>query len=508
MDFNPTEAATTNPRWPRIARGAAALALALYALLLIRHVGAVAGGSDSSGYMNHARLLASGRIHVAPRTLPGLPQAGLPPFLYVPLGFKPAWNGDGIVPTYPTGFALFVLALKPLAGWRHAGDAVIILHALAGLLATYALCRIVGLGRRWAVLGAGIVASSPLYLFMSLQAMSDVPSLAWTTLAVVAALRSRERSPWALAAGAAMAVDVLLRPTNVLAFVPVGIALGASPRRWVLLVIGGLPGAVFFAAHSVAAYGGFATTGYGDNSLMFLVRYVPGTLLHYARWLPALFTPLCVLALALPWLGRAGARTAWILGAWFLAYAAFYSSYECTHETWWYMRFLLPAAPALVAASLLVARTLLARAAAPFDPGRSRAAFAAALLAVAVTSLAENSNLYALGVGASELKYGQVADWLERNAPSNTVCVAMQASGAIFYYTDLTFIRWDELDKATAARVEAAVRAARRPLYAVLFPFELRDAGALDRRMPGHWSQVGKVDDVTIWRRDFEAAQP
>jgi hypothetical protein len=136
--------------------------------------------------MNHARLLAAGRIHVQPRTLAGLPQAGLPTFLYVPLGFKPAWNGDGIVPTYPTGLALFVLALKPLAGWTHAGDAVIVLHSIAGLLATYLLCRMAGLGRRWAAVGAAVIGLSPLYLFMSLQAMSDVPSLVWTTLAVMA----------------------------------------------------------------------------------------------------------------------------------------------------------------------------------------------------------------------------------------------------------------------------------------------------------------------------------
>src|SRR5579871_5603746 len=255
MDFPPAQQLSIEAGGRRAGAWMAALAVALYGLLLALHVGAVAGGSDSSGYMNHARLLASDHLHVPPRIIPGLPQSEAPPFLYVPLGFKPAWNGDGLVPTYPAGFALFVLAFKPIAGWRHAGDLTIILHSLAGILATYALGRVAGLGRRWAVLGAGIVAISPLYVWSSLQAMTDVPSLAWTAAALLAALKSRSRAAWALAAGAAMAVDVLIRPTNVLAFLPVAAALGLSPKRWLLLAAGGLPGVVFFAGHSLAAYG-------------------------------------------------------------------------------------------------------------------------------------------------------------------------------------------------------------------------------------------------------------
>ena len=203
-------------------------------MVLVAHVAAVAGGSDSSGYMSHARLLGEGRLHVQPRIIPGLPRVSGARLLYVPLGFTPAPNGDGLVPTYPVGLPLIVLALRPLAGWRHAGDLAMVLHALGGLAAIYALGRVLGLGRIWASIGVAILALSPLYLFMSLQAMSDVPSLLWTTLAVLAALKSRDRPWWALLAGAAMAIDVLPRPTNVLVFAPLAVALGTSPRRWAL----------------------------------------------------------------------------------------------------------------------------------------------------------------------------------------------------------------------------------------------------------------------------------
>jgi hypothetical protein len=507
MDFPSPPPAPPTPDRRRIAAWAAVAALALYSVLLVREVGAVAGGSDSSGYMNHARLLASGHLHVQPRIVEGLPQSAAPSFLYVPLGFKPAWDGNGLVPTYPTGFALFIVLLKPIAGWRHAGDLAIILHSLAGLVATYFLSLRLGLSWRWAGLAAAAIALSPLYLFMSLQAMSDVPSLAWTTFAILAALKSRERASWALAAGAAIAIDVLLRPTNVLAFMPVAIALGLSPRRWLLFVAGGLPGAVFLGVHSLLAYGSLATTGYGDHTQEFSEGYVHGTLIHYALWLPVLFTPIVVLDLGIPWLARVPSRTRWILVTWILAYAAFYSTYKCTHETWWYLRFLLPAAPALVIGGLLAARAVVSRMSAWFDPGRSATALVVALLLVASSSLWRGREVDALSIGTNELRYGRVADWMETHVPKDAVCLTMQASGALFYYTKFTFLRWDALDRNNVAAVAAAVRNSKRPLYAVLFPFEV-DSQVLEKTLPGHWREVGLVDDVTIWRSDPASTQP
>jgi HAMP domain-containing protein len=508
MDFPHAQTTARDAGHGRAAAGAALFCLAAYCILLMLKVGAVAGGSDSSGYMNHARLLASDRVHVAPRLVPGLPQSDAPAFLYVPLGFKPAWNGDGLVPTYPAGFALFILAFKPFAGWRHAGDATIVLHSLAGLVLTYGLGLSLGLGRRWAAIGALIIAASPLYLWSSLQAMSDVPSLAWTTAAVLAALKSRENAPWALAAGAAMAVDVLLRPTNALAFVPAAVAIGMSPKGWILFLLGGLPGAIFFAAHSASAYGSILSTGYGDSFFAFSSRYVPETLLHYARWLPAVFSPVAALVLFLPWLGRARSPGRLVLGSWILVFGGFYATYVCTHETWWYLRFLLPAAPAFVLGGLLVLRQGLARVPAGLDPGRSSAAFAVAAALTLVYSGWWVRDLRALDIGKSELRYGEVADWMQTHVPADAVCLAMQASGSLFYYTHFVFIRWDALDATNVGRIDAAIRKSGRPLYAVLFPFEEDESAVLEKRMPGHWDRVKKIEDVTIWRRDFGAAKP
>jgi hypothetical protein len=479
----------------------ALLALAFYSLLLARNVGAVAAGSDSSGYMNDARLLASGRVHAPARTLPGLALANAPLYLYTPLGFLPAPDGTSLVPTYPTGFSLFAIAAAFLTGWGRAADLVVIAHSLAGLAATFALGRMLGLPRGWAAFGAAIVAASPLYLFMSLQAMSDVPSLAWTAAAVLAALASRERRGWALAAGVAAAIDVLLRPTNALAFLPVAVALGASRRRWILFLCGGLPGALFYFAHARAAYGGLLTTGYGDITFEFSGGYVWQTLVHYALWVPALFTPVAAFALGLPWVrgGKPPARL--LLGAWILAFGAFYAFYKCTHETWWYLRFILPAVPAIVVAGLLVLRALLARFLA--KPLRAYCALAAAIVLISLNTETLCRRLFVFETVSDELRYEKAADWMRSHLPANAICYAMQESGALFYYTDFTFIRWDTLTKDNVANIEAFVRNSGRPLYAVLFPFEIDPANVRGVVVPGPWRQVGTVSDVTIWRREF-----
>jgi hypothetical protein len=508
MDFPAAPTPTPNPELRRAAVAAVVIALALYTGMLVTHVAALPGGSDTSGYMNHARLLGSGSLHAQTRAIPGLPRLANAPMLYVPLGFTPAWNGDGLVPTYPVGLPLFILAMKPLVGWRHAGDATILLHALAGLAAMYALGRALGLGRPWAILGTAILALSPLYVFMSLQAMSDVPSLLWTTLAVLAALRSRGKPAWALAAGAAIAVDVLLRPTNVLAFAPLAVALGVSPRRWLLLVLGGLPGAAVFFAHNLSAYGGMAVSGYGDMSAQFGTRYIPGTLVHYLRWLPVLFTPLVALGLGLPWLRTENPRTRWLLGTWILVYAAFYATYRCTHETWWYLRFLLPAAPALVAAALLVARTLLGRAPAWADPGRSPTAFALALAVAALALAWPSRTLHPFSIKEEELRYRELSGWMRTNVPGDAVCLASQVTGALYFDTPFTFVRWEQVNKDNVGRIESAIRAARLPLYAVLFPYEIKESDVLRKVMPGRWIEVGQVEDIVILRRDFAAAKP
>ncbi len=174
--------------WSRVVP---ALGLLLYALLLAHYMGAYAGGSDQSGYLNNARMLGQGQVIAPMRLLPGLPPETLPPYTHVPLGFIPNQEQATLTPTYPMGLPLLMLAVAKLTGWGLAPGLTLGLHALLGLWLVYRLGRAAGLGAGWAWLGALLLAASPLYIFVSVQVMSDMPALVWATAAVLCAWKSR-----------------------------------------------------------------------------------------------------------------------------------------------------------------------------------------------------------------------------------------------------------------------------------------------------------------------------
>lgn len=518
MEFPPSPPpAVPPPIWRRPATVVAALALLVYAALLTFYVNACAGGSDSSGYLNHARILATGRVHIQAREIPGVPATTAAYFLYSPLGLKPAPNGDGLVPTYPTGLPLMILAMRPFGGWAHACDIVMVVHALAGILLTFALGRRLGISARWSALAAALLAACPLYLDFSLQAMSDVPALVWVAAVALAAWRARDRTAWAFAAGGALSLAVLIRPNNVLFAVPLCVAwwperfAAADLRRLflqtALLLSAAVPGAIFFCLHSRAAYGSVLTTGYGDATTLFEPQVIAETLQHYVHWLPALLSPLICLSLLLPWAARPTRRPAVFLGAWALTYLGFYACYYHTHETWWYLRFLLPAAPALVLAAVKVAERLEATDSCRWL--RSATAGPAAFLVLAVLLVTEETywdgKFNVLLAGRGEAAYPQAARWLETHVPADAILAVMQTSGAVFYYTDFTFFRWDQFDPARFPLLVGAAAAAHRPIYAPLYDFETAEAM---KRMPGQWKIVGKVPKVTIWQWTGPAAPP
>lgn len=95
---NPLSAPLPAPRW---LVGLGLMALVTLSVFLFQRATAIAGGSDSSGYLNSARLLASGQLST-PHRLPAELDTGFSPFHFVPLGFVPGDAGKSCPPT-PSG---------------------------------------------------------------------------------------------------------------------------------------------------------------------------------------------------------------------------------------------------------------------------------------------------------------------------------------------------------------------------------------------------------------------
>jgi hypothetical protein len=74
----------------------------------------------------------------------------------------------------------------------------------------------------------------------------------------------------------------------------------------------------------------------------------------------------------------------------------------------------------------------------------------------------------------------------------------MQMSGALTYYTQHPVVRWDSVKAVGLAQITRASLGQKRPLYAVLFPFEVSQFLALGG--DGQWTQIGAVREVTLWQ--------
>jgi 4-amino-4-deoxy-L-arabinose transferase-like glycosyltransferase len=472
----------------------AASALAAYAVLLVAANSWIAGGSDSSGYLNEARLFSRGKVseEIGALELLGLPLTDPRPDAFIPLGYRAGPAPGTMVPTYPPGLPLHMALLGTIGGWNAAPFLAGPIAAVASLLLLFGVARELGLSRGLAAAGAVILALSPIFLGMAVQPMSDVPATAWVLAAIYFALRARRRPGWAFAAGAAFGVAVLVRPTNSLAVIPLLFALPAGRGAILRAVAGGAPFAAFLLLFNHAAFGSAMATGYSG---MLRRTMSPGNVLpqirHYAFWLPALLTPFLPLA----WLGigfdrRVARRDRALLLTWFGAFFAFYCFYEL-YDDWWSARFLLPGIPAIVLAALFVARDVTL----PAKP-RSILGFAA-LAAVVVVSVAWAARFQLLRMARGDVAYRDASRRAARFVPSRSLIAAMQMSGALKYYADRPILRWDYTSPERFADLRR--RAAERgvALYALLWPFEVAE---FEKHLPGEWQPVARWGEVVLYR--------
>jgi hypothetical protein len=476
------------------------IALAVYGVFLWCNFSNVAGGADSSGYLNSARLLASGQLAAEMRAPPEFgPQSGLLRQQFQPHGFVPFDGNPKLSPTYAVGLPLHLALAGKLFGWSLAPYIVGVGGALAALLLIYAIARRLGLEPWLAFASAAMLAAYPVVIFTSLTPISDTLATTWCLAAIWTALRAKEHAAWALACGAAVALAVLVRATNLLVLPAVIVALGFNFRRLAGAALGGAPGAVWLGYYNHALYGGVFRTGYVDISDAFGWKYGGPTALHFLQWL-ALLLPAALLVLPFVAVLRRSRATATLamLALWFVPFAVVYSFYEISHEVWWCLRFILPGTPALILAALLGVEAVA-------TSRKAQIGFAAGLMLwSAGLSWFWTNKFHLLLTKTYERAYADAAAAARAEFPAHALVVAGIHSGALFYYTPFSILRWEFVRPEEFARFRQLTADAGRPICAVLH--EIEERGALQEHCPGNWRRIGAHTAFELWR--LEPGEP
>lgn len=270
--------------------------------------------------------------------------------------------GDGItlVPTFPPGFPMTMAVFERIGGPEAVFLVVPVLAAVA-VGATFLMGGHIG-GPFAGAFAAVLLAASPIFLAQSLTPMTDVPVTAWWAICLVLLSVPGRGAPFAsgLAAGMAVLTRMNLAP---LLFVPLAMLVlpvrtpinrSDVRLRVVSFAAGVVPGALAALFINATLYGSPFRTGLGSPEEVYAWRHAVANLTTYPRWLVQTETPVVLLALAAPWLiGRQsqsrGLRSTTI--GWLGFAAAVWGCYlwYLPHEDWFWLRYLLPALPPLLA---------------------------------------------------------------------------------------------------------------------------------------------------------------
>src|SRR5215471_16920471 len=456
-----------------------AVLLAAYGVFLVRHSAFAVGGADSSGYLNTARRMRQGTLVALPRSLDRLELPDPQAVACIPLGFVTGPRPGTMAPLYPAGFPAHLLAAAMLAGWSIGPYLVSPLAAVVSLLLCYRLGRELGLSVMASGAAAAVLAVWPVFLFQALQPMSDVVGMLWCVAAILFARRARTRAAWALAAGAALGIAVLVRPTNALLLVPLAFALPLRRRPLWLFAAGAAPFALMLAIYNQRCYGNFARSGYGVIGLSeaFAWSHFPPRFAYYAGHLQetlAYILPIAWLALLVD--RKTPLRDRALLICWFTVFFGFFCFYG-PYESFIFVRFLLPGIPALILGAALVIQHW------GSAPGALRFVPAAILLVVIAVEVRTTRRLGVLGVIGGQSAYPEACRWAETQLPPRAVLLSAQASGALEYYTDVTYLRYDWLDPESFGRLQKVPG----EWFALLFSNEAED---FHKHVPDRWIQV------------------
>jgi hypothetical protein len=357
-----------------------------------------------------------------------------------------------------------------------------------------------------------LLATSPIFLFQLVQPMSDVPALAWWTLALLFAFSpfspafSPHRgtpSPYrgtavVVAAGAAAGMALMARPNLLPLVVPLAVFVWRwpvrQPRRLVPFAAGLVPGPAALALIQWRIYGSPLASGHGTFSDFFAISNVLPNIGVYSGHLlrgESAAISLAVVAMAAALAFRRSvddtanhslvpvALGAALFGA---AVLLCYLPYVVFRD-WFYLRFLLPAYPL----AFVLAGALAARAAAVLPPPAQGLSLLIALTIVASVNIVVAGREQAFSLREYEGRYRSAGLYTDAVVPREAVIFAVQESGSARYY-GRPIVRWDLLpvDLDTAVATFTAMH--RRPFFLV------EDWEAADLRKRFASSRIARLD--------------
>jgi hypothetical protein len=472
---------------------AAVLALAALAAG-VRWGAMVAGGADSYGYVSQAGYWQRGGVTVQEDVIRPSPWPGAP-LTWAPLGYRPSPNRpDAIVPIYAPGLPLLMALGQLIAGFCGAFFIVPLCGALTIWL-TYVLGRRVFDAPGTALWGAALVATSPVFLYQLMNAMSDVPVTAAWTLALVLAVARRPL--WAgLAMSAAIAIRPNLAPLAGVLLVWTALSEarhdGVRGAAWasVWLTLGVVVSVIGIAVFNARVYESALTSGYGTTSDLYSLSSLSTNARQFAVWLADVETPVVALAalffiapglLPAPRIPFARLLLGGSLAVVLLSYL-FYRPFD----VWWYLRFLLPMWPVMMLLTAAALEALARRWLRPAYPFAMAAMVA--LLAWHGVRVAVDRSAFDLARG--ERRYVDVARFVAAHTDPDAVILSVQHSGSLRLYADRLTLRYDALDPLWLDHVVAYLQSIGRHPYYVL------DGGEVDafRRRFGATNAAGTLD--------------
>jgi hypothetical protein len=297
-----------------------------------------------------------------------------------------------------------------------------------------------------------------------MQVMNDVTVTAAWCAALVAAARTGSPLASALMSGAFAAFALVVRPN----LLPLAAIIGLwhvlspplRPRNAirVSLAFGAalVPGVLIVMAVQNATYGAPFRSGYGELSGLFSASNIAANLARYPKWLIDVHTPLILFAVFAPLVTRGAdaRRYAFFLLAFATTVFACYLPYA-VFEEWWYLRFVLPAIPPLLALTSVVLCRGIDRLAVRWRP----IAFfvVATVLAIVTANIAAQRGTF--GSRDFEWRYRAAGEYIATRMPSNAAFITGHQTGSVRFYSARSTAGWGDIEPG---RLDEAVDFLRR----------------------------------------------